>query len=207
MTRRTKNKRGFSTLELVMVTCFLIFMVGIAVPSMMQAVYNLRLAGGASDLAGLMQRARIVAARTNAFGTPGIPMRYTNLNGAQLAYIDQNRDATYDNSEPQIEFSGTVVLASAAPSGSGGQPSAYVLTGDTSTGSVYTNSTTLGFSSRGLPCAYDGTTTPPTCATPATNYFVYYLTDTRIGSPGWAAVVVTKSGRTHVVMWDGSTWH
>ena len=198
-----RSKRGFSTLELMTVVVILVFLVGIAVPSMMQAVYNLRLAGGASDLAGLMQRARIQAARTNT----AFPIRYTNLSGVQLVYIDRNRDATYDNSEPQIEFSGTVVPASGAPSGSGGQPAAYVLTGDTSTGSVYTNTTMLGFSSRGLPCAYDASTTPPTCATPATNYFVYYLTDTRIGAPGWAAVVVTKSGRTHVVMWDGSTWH
>jgi Tfp pilus assembly protein FimT len=200
--RRVKHG-GFSTIELMMVTCFLIFMVGIAIPSLMTAVYNTRLLGGASDLAGLMQRARIIAARQNA----PYAIQYANVSGVQLAYVDLNNDNTFDNSEPQVEFSGTVTLASGAPNGSNGQPSAYVLVGDTSTGSVYTNSTTLGFSSRGLPCAFDGTTNPVTCATPATNYFVYYLTDTRMGAQGWAAVVVTKSGRTHVVMWDGTSWH
>jgi len=38
-------------------------------------------------------------------------------------------------------------------------------------------------------------------------YFVHYLTDTRVGSAGWAAVVVTKAGRTKVVNWNGSQWN
>jgi hypothetical protein len=100
---------------------------------------------------------------------------------------------------PQITFSSTIVLAGAAPTGSVGQPTAYTLAGDTS-GTTYTNGTTLGYSPRGLPCSYASST----CATPAGGYFVYYLTDTASnGSLGWAAIVVTRTGRSKVLTWNG----
>src|SRR5258708_703773 len=61
----------------------------------------------------------------------------------------------------------------------------------------------LAVTPRGFPCDYS---VPPACNTPAPKYFVYYLTDTRPGGSGWAAVVVTKAGRTKVVDWNGSAW-
>lgn len=205
MKRRPKTKRehGFTVMEVVAIVVMLIFMLGIAAPSIMTAVYNVRLRGGAADLSGLMQQTRITAARQNALQL----LRFTTVGGRQVAYIDLNNNNTYDSTEPEVMFNGSVVPAAGAPNGSNGQPTAYVLVGDTSNGTPYDNATVLGFSSRGLPCAYDTTTTPPTCATPSTTYFVYYLTDTRMGNPGWAGVVVTKSGRTRVVMWDGASWH
>ena len=198
-----KAQRGVSLIELLVVVFVTLITAAIASPNIMRAVYDIRMRSSAGDLAGLMQQARICAAKDNQ----PYPVRFTTLGGARIAYIDLNRDGTYVSTEPQVQFSGTVVPAAGAPSGTGGAPSAYVLTGDSSSGSVYTNTTTLGFSSRGLPCAFDSSTAPPTCVTPATNYFAYYLTDTRMGTPGWAGVIVTKAGRTKVVMWDGTSWH
>jgi len=133
-------------------------------------------------------------------------VRYGTRNGAQIAYIDLNGNGSFDLGEPLVEFSGTTVPASGAPSGSGGQPSPYVLAGDTGTGS-YDNTNTLGYTGRGLPCNYDTTTTPATCSSPPANYFVYYLTEIRVGQAGWAAVVVTKSGRCKIVTWNGAAWN
>jgi prepilin-type N-terminal cleavage/methylation domain-containing protein len=198
-----KAQRGFSMVEMLVVVFVMLITAAIASPNIMQAVYNVRLRTSAGDLSGLMQQARMLAAKSN---TP-YDIRYTTLNGAQIAFIDLNLDGNYSSGEPLVQFSGTVVPAAGAPSGSGGQPSPYVLTGDSSTGSVFTNTSILGYSPRGLPCNWDTSTSPPTCSTPASNYFVYYLTDTRMGVPGWAGVVVTKSGRSKVVMWDGTTWH
>jgi hypothetical protein len=140
------------------------------------------------------------------------PVRYGVRNGAQIAYIDLNGDGSWSSSvtvngvtmsEPLIQFSGTVVPAAGAPTAGVGVPGPYVLAGDTGSGS-YDNTYTLAYTPRGFPCDY---TTPPTCSTPAAKYFVYYLTDTRVGGSGWAAVVVTKAGRTKVVNWDGSQWN
>jgi Tfp pilus assembly protein FimT len=198
-----KAPRGVSLFELIIVVCVMLIVAAMASPGIMRAVYNLRLHASAGDLSGLMQQARILAARKNT----SYPIRYGTLSGAQIAYIDLNVNGSYDSGEPLVEFISTVVPAAGAPSGSGSQPSPYVLTGDTSSGAVFTNTSTMGYSPRGLPCMWDTSTSPATCSTPATNYFVYYLTDTRMGPPGWAGVLVTKAGRTKVVMWDGTTWH
>lgn len=193
---------GFSLVELVIVVFVALVIAAITIPNILLAVSNIRRRASAADLAGLMQQARILAAKNNTI----YAVRYGTRNGAQIAYIDLNGNGSFDTGEPLVEFSGTTVPASGAPSGSGGQPSPYVLAGDTGTGS-YDNTNTLGYTGRGLPCNYDTTTTPATCSTPPANYFVYYLTDTGVGQAGWAAVVVTKSGRSKIVTWNGAAWN
>lgn len=192
---------GFSLLELVIVLFVVLVIAAITIPNILLAVSNIRIRASAGDLAGLMQEARIMAAKNNKT----YEVLYGTNSGTQIAYIDLNGNGSFDALEPMIQFSGTTVPASGAPSGNG-QPTSYILAGDTGSG-AYDNTNNLGFTGRGLPCNYDTTTTPATCSTPAAKYFVYYLRDTRIGGTGWAAVVVTKGGRTKVVTWDGSLWN
>jgi prepilin-type N-terminal cleavage/methylation domain-containing protein len=194
--------RGFSLIELLIVVFIVLVIGAIVIPNVLLAVTNLKLRASAGDLSGLMQQARILAAKNNAT----YAILYGTRNGAQIAYVDLNGNGAYDVGEPLVEFSGTTVPAAGAPSGGGGQPPAYVLAGDTGAGS-YDNTSTLGYTGRGLPCKYDTTTTPPTCSTPPALYFVYYLTDTRTTQPGWAGIVVTKSGRCKIVMWNGAAWN
>jgi prepilin-type N-terminal cleavage/methylation domain-containing protein len=209
---RRDRTDGFSVIELLIVLFVAGVIAAIAIPNVLQTVSNLKLRGSASDLAGLMQQARMLAAKNNPQNPPVYPIRYGVRNGAQIAYVDLNGDGAWNNnivvngvnmSEPLITFSGSAVPAPGAPNGNGGQPTPYVLVGDSSVGGPFTNANTLAFTPRGLPCDYS---VPPVCTSPATSYFVYYLTDTRIGTPGWAAVVVTKGGRTRVVMWNGAAW-
>ena len=197
-----KQERGFSLLELLIVVFVVMVVAGIAIPNILAAVANVRLRASAGDLAGLMQDARILAAKNNTT----YAILYGTRNGARIAYVDLNGNGSFDTGEPLMEFSGTTVPASGTPSGSGGQPSAYVLVGDTGSSS-YDNTNTLGYTGRGLPCNYDTTTTPATCSTPPAKYFVYYMSDTRVGGSGWAAVVVTKGGRAKIVTWNGSSWN
>jgi Tfp pilus assembly protein FimT len=193
---------GFSLLELLIVVFVVMVVAGIAIPNILLAVSNVRLRASAGDLAGLMQDARILAAKNNTT----YAILYGTRNGARIAYVDLNGNGSVDTGEPLMQFSGTTVPASSTPSGSNGQPTAYVLVGDTGSGS-YDNTNTLGYTGRGLPCNYDTTTTPATCNTPPAKYFVYYMSDTRVGESGWAAVVVTKSGRAKIVTWNGSSWN
>ncbi len=205
---------GFSLIEILIVLFVVMVVAAIAVPNVLLAVSNIRLRASAGDLAGLMQQARIMAAKNNPQTPPVYAIRYAVLGGKQIAYIDLNGDGSWSSSvtvngvtltEPLTELSGTVVLAAGAPSGSGGQPGPYVLAGDTVIGGAsFDNTRTIAFTPRGFPCDY---TSPPTCNTPAATYFVHYLTDTRVGGAGWAAVVVTKAGRTKVVNWNGSQWN
>lgn len=199
-----RRARGFSLVELLIVVFVVLVIGAIVIPNVLLAVTNLKLRASAGDLSGLIQQARILAAKNNA---PFVVL-YGTRNGAQIAYIRDSRNGLtggYVTPEPLVEFSGTTVPAAGAPSGSGGQPSPYVLAGDTGTGS-YDNTNTLGYTGRGLPCNYDTTATPP-CSTPPAKYFVYYLSDTGSGQTRWAGVVVTKSGRCKIVTWNGATWN
>src|SRR5205823_12338239 len=200
---RRDRMDGFSLIELLIVVFVVMVVAAIAIPNVLLAVSNIRLRASAGDLAGLMQQARILAAKNNTLYV----VLYGTSNGAQIAYVRDARNGTgnYVAGEPLMEFSGTSIPASGTPTGSG-QPSAYVLAGDTGSGS-YDNTKIVGFTGRGLPCNYDTTTTPATCSTPAATYFVYYLTDARVGGAGWAAVVVTKGGRTKIVTWNGAAWN
>ncbi len=210
---RRDRTGGFSLIELLIVVFVVMVVAAIAIPNVLLAVSNIRLRASAGDLAGLMQQARIMAAKNNPTTPIAVyPVRYGVRNGAQIAYIDLNGDGSWSSSvtvngvtmsEPLIQFSGTVVPAAGAPTAGVGVPGPYVLAGDTGSGS-YDNTYILAYTPRGFPCDY---TTPPTCSTPAAKYFVYYLTDTRVGPSGWAAVVVTKAGRTKVVNWNGSQWN
>lgn len=184
-------------LELVIVIGLGLTIAAFAVPYFLNAYYSIRLKSAASNLSGFMQSARIRAARTNTIYSIG----YRAVTGAQQAYLDLNLNGQWDANEPLISFSPSVIPATGAPSGGGGTPTPYVLVGDTA-GTIYDNATTLAFSARGLPCAYAANV----CTTPAAGYFVYYLKDQRPGSLGWAAVVVTRSGRSKVVTWDGAAW-
>jgi len=211
--KRHKRSGGFSLVEITLVVFVMSVLAAITVPNVMLTVSNVKLRGTAADLAGLMQQARIMAAKNNPQNPPAYAIKFAVLNGTPSAYVDLNGTGAWNGtaivngvsmSEPVIAFGGTVKLAPAPPTGSGGQPPAYVLVGDSSTGGPFSNANTLAFSPRGLPCDYSA---PPTCTSPAPSYFVYYLTDTRMGNPGWAAVVVTKGGRTKVVTWNGASWN
>jgi Tfp pilus assembly protein FimT len=175
----------------------ILIVAGIAIPNMMQAWSDMSLRSTASEVADLMQQARMRAAKNNAT----YPVRYQVNNGVQQVYIDLNNNSALDNLEPVIDLPRQITLTAAAPTGASGQPSAYVFAADTTSGTPYSNTNVLAFSPRGLPCDYDA---PPACSTPSPTYFVYYFQDARPN--GWAAVLVTKAGRTKALTWNGSGW-
>ncbi len=199
-----RSRRGFSLLELMIVVAITMTVMGIAIPKFLTAYYTVRLKAACADLSGLMQKGRIQAARENAV----FQVLYT-AGSPQAAYVDMNNDQQWDGnasvngvtqSEPIIYLNQSITVPTSAPSGTGA-PTPYVLVGDSSTAN-YDNATTLGWSARGLPCAYAG----GVCATPSAGYFVYYVKDQRPTGNGWGAVVVTRTGRTKVVTWNGAAW-
>ena len=191
---------GFTLTEIIVVLAIVMTLAAVAFPIFTTISYNIRLKSAATNISGLMQQARILAARQNAVYTVLIP----STGGSACINLNPGTNSTCDAGEPVIRFNSNVVPAAGAPNGSGGTPTAYVLPGDSSTTTAYDNATTLGYSTRGLPCAY----VTGTCSTPAASYFVYYLQDARPGGTiGWAAVVVTRTGRTKTYTWNGASWN
>lgn len=194
---RSKEQAGLSLLELVVVLAIALIIAGITIPNLVQTWYDLQLRASAGQVADLMQQARLQAARANI--SPGVPIRYQVLNGMQRVYADLNNNGAFDVGEPIIDIP-RIAAAAGAPNGGNGQPPAFVDNMDTSVGQPCDNACTLAFSPRGLPCNLVGNV----CTTPAASYFVYYFQDNRPN--GWAAVLVSKAGRTKALLWNGATW-
>jgi prepilin-type N-terminal cleavage/methylation domain-containing protein len=194
--QQDSSEGGFSMVEVTVVLLVVLIIAAIALPNMIQAWYDIQLRGSASQVADLMQQARMLAAKNNATYS----VRFQIANGVQRAYIDRNNNGVLDAGEPYIDLGRQIVSAAGAPGGNG-QPTPYALPGDTSVGNPCDNTCVIAFSPRGLPCNY---TTPPTCTTPAASYFVYYFQDARPN--GWSAVAITKAGRSKALLWNGAIW-
>lgn len=184
----------------MVVVGILLVIAGIFVPNLLQTWYDLELRSDAAEVADLMQRARIQAARTNTI----VPIRYQVTGRIQQAYADFNNNGAWDNAganpEPIIDLP-RITAAAGAPNGTSGAPTAYVDTMDPTGNQPCDNTCTLAFSPRGLPCNYVG----GVCTTPAASYFVYYFQDNRPN--GWAAVLVSKAGRSKTLLWNGTAWY
>jgi len=189
---------------LLVVVAIIVVVGGMTIPGLIQTWYNIQLRSAAAEVADLMQRSRIQAARANV--SPGIPIRYQVQVSAgpvqqltQQVYADFNNNNQWDVGEPIINLP-RILAAAGAPNGANGAPPAFVDTFDTTAGPPCDNTCTLAFSPRGLPCNLIGAV----CTTPAASYFVYYFQDNRPN--GWSAVLVSKAGRTKTLVWNGTTW-
>src|SRR5882762_9269111 len=95
---RRGRTSGFSLLEIVIVVFVILVVTAIAVPNVLLAVANVRLRSSAGDLAGLMQQARMMAAKNNPQNPPVYAILYGVKNGRQIAYIDLNGDGNWSSS-------------------------------------------------------------------------------------------------------------
>jgi prepilin-type N-terminal cleavage/methylation domain-containing protein len=203
--RNQRSQRGFSMVELAVVVLIILVVGAIAIPNAIRAWYNMELRATSAEVASLMQQARIMAAKNNAYYT----LCYQVNQGVQQVYLTQvtlssTTACTYTaGSSISIELARFITAASAAPTGT--SPSPYTLSSDTTSGTPCDNTCTMAFSPRGLPCKFDTTTSPATCSTPAASYFVYYFNAN--SANGYSAVVVTKAGRSRAFTWNGSSWN
>ena len=159
--------RGVTFLEIVVVLTITLILGAIAIPQLIQGLNNMQLRSAAAEVADLTQQARMSAARANAT----YPVRFQTTGGLQQAFIDLNNNSSLDTNEPSITLPESIKGASGAPTGTGGQPTAYTLVGDTTSGTPFDNSNVIAYSPRGLPCNYISSV----CATPAASYFVLLL--------------------------------
>ncbi len=189
------NAGGFSLLELTIVLAMVLAVSAVAVPNMMDALYNLRLRAAADSLAGLLQQARFAAVRANTF----YGVLNTTANGARVFYVDLNKSGSYSGSDPAAQLGGNVQVALTA-----GPPlPALEFPLQPTTSSPY-------FNAHGLPCFWSGSVCEAATQSAGTsNIFGYQLllTDSRpVGASGWVWIVVTPAGRTRIYTWNGSTW-
>lgn len=189
---RKEHSTGFSLAELIVVVAIILLIAALAIPQVVKVVVSERLQGTAGSLAGLIQSARMLAAKKNATceivtGSPA---------GVTGAFVDPTGTGTYASGDYLVQFGTNVNLAS-----SGSAPATWTPTGDTAA-NVLPDTAVLGFGPRGLPCVFSGGT-----CTAMTAYKAYYLTASGTGANGyWAVVAVSPEGRSRVYVWGGNGW-
>ncbi len=126
-----KGREGFSLIEMMIVVAVLMILAAVFSPLISNAVSGIKLRYSATDLSGLIQKARIEAARKNTFYS----IEQTTLSAGVVAYyVDLGKNNTFASGDPLVELGDQVTLDS-----SGGLPK---------------------FNARGLPCLLSGGTCP-----------------------------------------------
>jgi type IV fimbrial biogenesis protein FimT len=197
MTYRTAQKRGqgFSLIELLIAVSILMILAAVFTPLLSNAVSEIKLRYSATDLSGLMQKARIEAARKNTFYS----IEQTTLSAGVVAYYaDLAKSNTFAAGDPLVEMGNQVNVHFGTGSGAPGEA-----TFATSLNFALDSSGVLPkFNARGLPCLPAGGTCPQIPG----QGFVYFLSRNTALGTRWASVVVTPSGRVQAWSYNGTNW-
>jgi prepilin-type N-terminal cleavage/methylation domain-containing protein len=188
------NSRGFSLLELMIVVGIIFILAALSVPRMMSQVNAIRLRYSATDLSGLLQRARMEAVRKNRY--------YSLQNVAGTPQMEQviDENSAVVTSIPPAQMGQNVTVLFGSGSGAPGEAAFITSLGFTS---IASSAAVPSFNARGLPCV----PAAQTCYPLAGQGFAFFLSNTiATGTVGWAAVTVTPSGRCKVWTYDGATW-
>jgi prepilin-type N-terminal cleavage/methylation domain-containing protein len=213
--KRQSRARGFSLVELMIVVVIILVISALALPSMSRAITIIRLRGAASTVAGMIQKTRIEAVRTNRI----MVLRERTLNDGvtPVFWVDgaipqtsttSSQNNQLDNFEPQAMISKEVTLEFS------GYPSfdSNALLGYTSTPS--STPFNLAFNQRGLPCTPNNSTSQitscpltgiSTTSTSTSSYQYFFKLTSRFGDQ-WATITVTPAGRVRTWVWNGANW-
>jgi Tfp pilus assembly protein FimT len=185
---RARRQRGFSILELTFVVAITLILTAITVPQMQTVIYDAKLRGVAVDMAGLIQQARIIAARQNT--TVPVYVGSMGANNGYGAWIGTQPGTSWVASEPAIQFPAPIKMSNSTAAPSALSPGF----------TAEADGIVLCFNARGLPCKYVNG------AGKTTTGIVLYLTDGRRGDKGWVAVSISPAARSRVWVCNGSRW-
>jgi prepilin-type N-terminal cleavage/methylation domain-containing protein len=189
-----KNNRGFSLIEMMVVSAILLILAAVSVPALMNTVSDINLRYAATNMSGLLQTARIQAVRKNVFYGV-LPVTLPN---GDAAYFVNLQGATYVPGNPVVPLGTQLQVFQGVGSGAPGEAAFVAGLGFT----VVPGGVVPSFNPRGLPCS---PTLVNTCPQSAGQGFVLFMRRTsRLGDIRWASVVVTPSGRVKVYSCDGS---
>jgi type IV fimbrial biogenesis protein FimT len=185
-----RNRAGFSLLELIAVVSIMAVVTAMAIPIFVNARRGYQLRTATVDLAGLLQRSRMSAVRSNS--VRGV---FTQAAGTQV-YFDSNGSGAYDQGEPMVQLPANItqnnaIGAAAIPAGT--------------LGFANSQAPPARFNGRGMPCIIVGGF--------CTNYpaggevgFVYYLNQNINGVQRWSAVSVTPAGQVKAWALNNGVW-
>jgi len=96
--------RGFSLIELLIVVAIGMIAAAMALPLVSNAVNQIHLSSSATDYANLLERARMRAVQDDTY----YQIQTQTLSGDPIAYVDINKNGSYDTGEPMMVFASGV---------------------------------------------------------------------------------------------------
>jgi prepilin-type N-terminal cleavage/methylation domain-containing protein len=199
--RQAGAQQGFSLIELLIVVAISMIAAAMALPLVSNAVNQVHLSSSATDYANLLQRARMRAVQDDTY----YQIQTTTLSGDPIAYVDINKNGSYDNGEPMMVFaSGVTYKAQSAGPALANLKSQFL----PSTAQTTLQPTMIPiFGPRGLPCAVTGSACPyldPNTGKP----YSYLLFIQNTQNNRWEAVTLNPSTRIREWAYDTrtSTW-
>jgi type II secretory pathway pseudopilin PulG len=181
-------------IEMVIVIAIILVITALALPSMNRSITALRMRSAMGGVAGLLQKTRIEAVRTNRVQV----LRQGTLTNAQVVYVDSaSAPGPATSTKPLVQLPlGVLPETTQLP------PVAFPanqMLGYTQ--AVSAAPFEIVFNQRGLPCNYTAAT--GVCA--MTGYLYYFRLNSTFGDQ-WGAITVTPAGRVRVWTFNGVNW-
>lgn len=206
---------GFSILELLIVMVIILVVAAIATPTIINAIYNVRLRSAASNVSGVLQSARMQAIKTNTYcSVRGVTAAtvVNNVNAVWADWITVGAPAVYGSGDDKWESGETIVQfpSGVVPDASGANPNFNWAALIGANFNPVAKTVVPTFNARGLPCVMVGAL----CNTvnPVSNQNVSFLYFLRLNTPvgvQWAAISVTAAGRVRTWVYDvgSNSWN
>jgi len=197
-----KCNLGFSLIELLIVVAISMIAAAMALPLVSNAVNQIHLSSSATDYANLLQRARMRAVQDDTY----YQIRTQTLSGDPIAYVDINKNGSYDTGEPMMVFaSGVTYKAQSAGPALSNLKSQFLPSGSVAQGSLQSTMIPI-FGPRGLPCKVSGSACPYLDAGGKPFSYLLFVQNTQ--NNRWEAVTLNPAARIREWAYDtkSSTW-
>jgi type IV fimbrial biogenesis protein FimT len=184
-----RHGRGFSLVELVIVTTIVLILSAIAMPSMRRTLRGYQMNDAANQVAGIVKFTRFEAIRRNS------PVTCVNTqngaNGPATIWSDDNGDNVAQSTEKQILLSSSTNLQPA-----GAVPNTGGLAAAVGAGALTAINPTNG----NITFDQRGAVVPP-------GLYVFYVGNSATANDGYRAVIILPSGSVQVWTYNGGgTW-
>src|SRR5947209_7263142 len=196
-----KCNPGFSLIELLIVVAISMIAAAMALPLVSNAVNQVHLSSSATDYANLLQMARMRAVRDDTY----YQIQTGTLAGDPIAYVDINKNGSYDTGEPMMVFaSGVTYKAQSTGPALSNLKSLFLPSGPVAQGSLQPTAIPI-FGPRGLPCVVSGSACPYLDAGSPVSYLLF-IQNTQ--NNRWEAVTLNPAARIREWAYDtkSSTW-
>ena len=197
-----KCNRGFSLIELLIVVAISMIAAAMALPLVSNAVNQIHLSSSATDYANLLQRARMRAVQDDTY----YQIRTQTLSSDPIAYVDINKNGSYDTGEPMMVFaSGVTDKAQSAGPALANLKAQFLPAGPVAQGSLQSSAIPI-FGPRGLPCKVSGSACPYLDAGGKPFSYLLFIQNTQ--NNRWEAVTLNPAARIREWAYDtkSSTW-